>query len=139
MRGEVVSVEKKRSGPALIRSGTPASIRNLLKKATTEMLVLFVLRFKPMYTYEMMNVIERVSGGVLSFNTLYQAIYRLQEFGYIREAGKTVSEDNRLRIYFSVTEEGRDYLEKLIAEYRNVTGAIEKVLALNTLDEGEGE
>lgn len=31
-------------------SGTPASIREALKKATTEMLVLFVLRQKKMYT-----------------------------------------------------------------------------------------
>ena len=36
-------------------SGTPASIREALKKATTEMLVLFVLRHKSMYTYEMMQ------------------------------------------------------------------------------------
>ena len=59
-------------------SGTPASIREALKKATTEMLVLFVLRHKSMYTYEMMQEIDRMSTGKITFNTLYQAIYRLQ-------------------------------------------------------------
>ena len=82
-------------------SGTPASIREALKKATTEMLVLYVLRRKSMYTYEMMQEIDRMSEGKITFNTLYQAIYRLQSFHYIEEEGKVVSEDNRIRIYFA--------------------------------------
>ena len=68
-------------------SGTPASIREALKKATTEMLVLYVLRRKSMYTYEMMQEIDRMSEGKITFNTLYQAIYRLQSFHYIEEGG----------------------------------------------------
>ena len=101
-------------------SGTPASIREALKKATTEMLVLFVLRHKSMYTYEMMQEIDRM--------TLYQAIYRLQSFQYIQEEGKVVSEDNRVRIYFAITASGVDYLEKLIEEYRSFTGAVDQIL-----------
>lgn len=84
-------------------SGTPASIREALKKATTEMLVLFVLRQKKMYTYEMMQEISHMSDGKIAFNTLYQAIYRLQSFQYIKEDGKVVSDDNRIRIYFTIT------------------------------------
>ena len=59
------------------RSGTPASMKESLKKATTEMLVLFMLRQRPMYTYEMMQMIESASKGIITFNTLYLAIYRL--------------------------------------------------------------
>lgn len=50
-------------------SGTPASIREALKKATTEMLVLFVLRQKKMYTYEMMQEISHMSDGKIAFNS----------------------------------------------------------------------
>ena len=89
------------------KSGTTASINDSLKKATTEMLVLFVLRQKSMYTYEMMSAIESLSEGRLSFNTLYQAIYRLRDHGYIQESEKVLSQDNRVRIYFSITEEGQ--------------------------------
>ena len=110
------------------RSGTPASIRESLKKATTEMLVLFVLRQKPMYTYEMMHEIEVMSDGKITFNTLYQAIYRLQDFEYIKEYQKTVSEDNRVRIYFMITDTGLEYLDQLIAEYYNFTGAVNQIL-----------
>ena len=48
------------------KSGTVASINDSLKKATTEMLVLFVLHQKSMYTYEMMNTIEQPLSGHLS-------------------------------------------------------------------------
>ncbi len=49
------------------------------------MLVLFLLKQKSMYTYEMMSTVEKISGGELIFNTLYLAIYRLQSFNYIEE------------------------------------------------------
>lgn len=109
-------------------SGTPASIREALKKATTEMLVLFVLQERPMYTYEMMQQIDRMSQGKITFNTLYQAIYRLQSFEYIHEEGKEVSEDNRVRIYFRITESGAEYLQKLIEEYYSFTKAVDEIL-----------
>ena len=61
-----------------------------------------MLRHKSMYTHEMMQEIDRMSAGKITFNTLYQAIYRLQSFQYIQEEGKVVSEDNRVRIYFAI-------------------------------------
>ena len=118
-------------------SGTPASIREALKKATTEMLVLYVLRRKSMYTYEMMQEIYRMSEGKITFNTLYQAIYRLQSFHYIEEEGKVVSEDNRIRIYFAINEAGEDYLQKLIAEYRSFTAAVDQILSQDEVKQVE--
>ncbi len=111
------------------RSGTPASMKESLKKATTEMLVLFMLRQRPMYTYEMMQMIESASKGVITFNTLYLAIYRLQNNGYIQEADKVVSEDNRTRVYFSTTEAGNLYFDEIKKEYMLVTSVIEDILS----------
>ena len=119
------------------RSGTPEGFRESLKKATTEMLVLFLLRRRSMYTYEMMNEIEALSQGVITFNTLYQAIYRLQSFHYIEEEGKVVSEDNRIRIYFAINEAGEDYLQKLIAEYRSFTAAVDQILSQDEVKQVE--
>lgn len=113
------------------RSGTPASMKESLKKATTEMLVLFMLRQRPMYTYEMMQAIEKSSKGVLTFNTLYLAIYRLQNNGYIQEADKVMSSDNRVRVYFSVTEAGNRYFEDIKKEYLSVTSIINGILSLD--------
>lgn len=112
-------------------SGTPGSMKETLKKATTEMLVLFLLRQKSMYTYEMMTTIERISGGRITFNTLYQAIYRLRGFGYIAESDKVLSEENRIRIYFSITPSGQTYLSELMEEYRATTDVIDQILSMD--------
>ena len=111
------------------RSGTPASMKESLKNATTEMLVLFMLRQRPMYTYEMMQMIESASKGIITFNTLYLAIYRLQNNGYIQESDKVVSEDNRTRVYFSITETGNLYFDEIKKEYMLVTSVIEDILS----------
>ena len=72
------------------RRGTPLGMRDTLKKATTEMLVLFMLRQKPMYTYEMTRSIEQATEGKLTYNTLYLAVHRLLENAYIYEAEKRI-------------------------------------------------
>jgi len=109
-------------------SSDTSGFKNLMKRATTEMLVLFVLRKRPMYTYEMMNVLERKSDGYLSFNTLYLAIYRLKELLFIEESNKTVSGDNRVRVYFSITQAGIDYLDNLISEYKKFSEVVDDIL-----------
>lgn len=117
--------------PSKTTSGAPESIRESMKKATTEMLVLFLLKQKSMYTYEMMSTVEKLSGGQITFNTLYQAIYRLQGFGYIEESRKVMSEGNRVRIYYAITGSGGAYLTALIENYHVMTGTIENILSLD--------
>lgn len=112
-------------------SGSPANIQIALKKATTEMMVLHLLRQKPMYTYEMMNAIEERSGGDIVFNTLYLSIYRLEENGYIREHEKVMNEDNRVRIYFAITDAGSAYFDELVKGYLRYTAALARVLELD--------
>ena len=110
------------------RSGTAAGMRESIKKAVTEMMVLFLLRQKPMYVYEMSQEMSRLTGGVYTFNTLYLAIYRLQEHGHIAEAGKQEA-DNRIRVYFKLTDAGQRYLDELLPTYREMIGALDALLA----------
>ena len=110
------------------RSGTAAGMRDSIKKAVTEMMVLFLLRQKPMYVYEMSQEMSRLTGGVYTFNTLYLAIYRLQEHGHIAEAGKQEA-DNRIRVYFKLTDAGQRYLDELLPTYREMIGALDALLA----------
>lgn len=108
--------------------GHPANMNTALKKATSELIVLHLLREKPMYTYEMMSAVAQRSGGVIAFNTMYLSIYRLQDRGCIQEQGKVVSEDNRTRVYFAITPEGEAYLDRLEEEYRRYIRALDRVL-----------
>lgn len=113
------------------KSGTSTALRESLKKAVTEMLVLFMVKHKPMYTYEMMQYIKTLSNGALTFNTLYQAIYRLVNLGYIEETGKQVSIDNRVRVYFSITPAGLEYFAQMVAEYRMIIDAVNHILSMD--------
>ncbi|WP_235983198.1 PadR family transcriptional regulator [Gemmiger gallinarum] len=101
-----------------------------MKKTVTEMMVLFLLRQKQMYVYEMSQEISRLTNGVYTFNTLYLAIYRLQERGHIKEAGKRQA-DNRVRVYFKITKSGQEYLHDLLEEYRLLTDSLDRLLALD--------
>ena len=116
------------NSPRASRSGTAAGMRDSIKKAVTEMMVLFLLRQKPMYVYEMSQEMSRLTGGVYTFNTLYLAIYRLQEHGHIAEAGNQEA-DNRIRVYFKLTDAGQRYLDELLPTYREMIGALDALLA----------
>lgn len=110
------------------RSGTAAGMRESIKKAVTEMMVLFLLRQKPMYVYEMSQELARLTKGAYTFNTLYLAVYRLQKHGHIAEAGKREA-DHRIRVYFKLTDAGQRYLDELLPAYREMTGALDGLLA----------
>jgi PadR family transcriptional regulator PadR len=92
------------------------------------MLVLLTLRDRPMYTYEMMTELERLSDGYLSYNTLYIAIYRLKELLFIEESSKSATDGNRLRVYFSITEDGHDYLDNLLDEYERFSVVMDGII-----------
>ena len=114
--------------PGAARSGTVAGMRDSMKKATTEMLVLFLLKQRAMYAYEMLQEMARLSEGVLQFNTLYIALYRLQDHGFVVPSDRVMTESNRTRVYFSITEAGLEYLKDIVAEYRLMTQTIDNML-----------
>ena len=63
-----------------------------------------------MYTYEMMQTIKLMSDGKISLTNLYIAIYRLEDFQFIRKDFEEL------------------YLRRLIDEYRAFTQAVEEIL-----------
>lgn len=97
------------------------------------MLVLFLLRQKPMYIYEIMSSISKMSDGKISFCTLYVLSNKLQKLGFVRVASKEVSEDNRIRVYLSITETGLDYLSDCIASYKDFNHDINEILSTDVL------
>jgi PadR family transcriptional regulator PadR len=110
--------------------------KTLLKRASTEMLVLLTLRKTPMYTYEMKNALDRLSGGYLAFNTLYVAIHRLHELGFIDETERVISDNNRVRVYFSITDSGGEYLRNLIEEYKRFSEVVDIIMSASEIEQG---
>jgi PadR family transcriptional regulator PadR len=82
------------------------------------------------HAYAIATRLEQVSGDLLSLNqgTLYPALVRLEQQGWISGAwGKT--ENNREARFYSITRAGRKALGEETARWRQLAGLMEKLLA----------
>ncbi len=113
-------------------TGREDSFAESLQNCLGEMLVLFLLKQKPMYTYEIMQEISRISNGSFSYKSLYPYIYRLKNAGCIDEESTAVT-NNRTRIYFHITESGREHLVNIKRKYREITTAANLMLDLDEM------
>ena len=100
-----------------------------LKKALTELLVLKLLSEKDRYIGELSAAIHDRSNRALTVLFPYGAIYRLQQAGYIAEKEKRNAPDGRRRQYFTVTLEGKNYLDQLLGTYARFTQGIADILS----------
>ena len=99
-----------------------------LKKALTELLILYLLSQREYYIGELTNDLHTRSGGILNIVFPYSAIYRLDQSGYIREAGKRTAPDGRRRQYIRITDSGRSYLAHLLETYRRFNTGVSKII-----------
>ena len=90
-------------------SRRPSGLEENLKKALTELLILFLFHEKEHYIGELSPLLEERSKGALSIVFPYAAIYRLTSAGYLTETKKRNAPDGRLRQYYKITKKGRDY------------------------------
>ena len=51
---------------------------------------------------------------------LYTTLNKLQEQGFVAEVEKIISDANRVRIYYCITETGRRYLSELKTLYKGI-------------------
>ena len=83
-----------------------------LLQGTLDMLILKVLNRGPMHGFGIAERIQRLSEDVFSVGegSLYPALYRLEEHGWIKsEWGQ--SENNRRAKYYTLTKSGKKQLE----------------------------
>jgi transcriptional regulator len=98
-------------------------------QGTLDMLVLKALQLEPMHGWGITERIEQWSESLLKLGqgTLYPALYRLEQQGFIRsEWGQT--ENNRRARYYSLTARGRRHLSDELASWRRMSRAINLVL-----------
>ena len=99
------------------------------KRAVSPIIVLALLKDKPMYGYEISSQMNSRSNNKLGVAVMYPVLYRLEKLGHIR-VEKTVIENGRAREYYAITEEGAEYLTKVVSEYKELSA-----LFLNFVDE----
>src|SRR5688572_12137843 len=102
-----------------------------LKKGSAELLILSLVEDRPRHGYEIGQLIEMRSGGVLHFNvaSLYPLLYRLEKRGWIR--GRWVEKaGQRRRRYYRLTSAGRKTLEAQRDGWREFVSAISQITGI---------
>ncbi len=99
-----------------------------LKRAVTEMLVLTLLNREDLSAVQIMQQMEEETGHNIGLVSPYMLFYRLIEDNCIIEAYKKIAPDGRRRQYYQITEEGKKYLDELVALYHQLTGGIVQLL-----------
>jgi PadR family transcriptional regulator PadR len=102
-----------------------------LKKGSAELLILSLVKDRPRHGYEIGQLIEMRSSGVLRFNvaSLYPLLYRLEKRGWIR--GRWVEKSGqRRRRYYRLTPSGRKVLAAQRDGWQEFVGAINRITGI---------
>ena len=102
-----------------------------LVQGTLDLLVLKILALQPLHGFALSQRLKQVSGDVLqvSDGSLYPALHKLEQQGWIRAEWKS-TENNRRAKFYSLTRLGKRHLEKEAASWERISAAISGVLRL---------
>jgi PadR family transcriptional regulator, regulatory protein PadR len=100
-----------------------------LLQGTLDLLVLKALQLGPQHGFAIAQRIQQLSSDVLRIEqgSLYPALYRLEERGWIKADWGT-SDNNRKAKYYELTRSGRRQLEAEEASWARLSGAVNQVL-----------
>ncbi|HZI17772.1 MAG TPA: PadR family transcriptional regulator [Pyrinomonadaceae bacterium] len=110
--------------------GSPMLDREL-KKGSAELLILSLVEDQPRHGYDIGQLIEERSQGVLRFNvaSLYPLLYRLERRRWIQ--GRWVEKPGqRRRRYYRLTPEGRKVLAAQRSSWREFVEAVNRITGM---------
>ena len=98
-------------------------------QGTLELLVLRTLAIEPMHGWGMAQRIEQMSGEVFAIQqgTLYPALQRLKRKGWVRSDWRVTANNRRAR-YYSLTDAGREQLDRERATWERTVNGVNGVL-----------
>jgi len=102
-----------------------------LVQGTLDMLLLKILALQPLNGFAISQRLRQVSGEVLqvSDGSLYPALHKLENEGWIKAEWKT-TDNNRRAKFYSLTRLGRKQLEKEAENWSRLATAISSVVKL---------
>jgi PadR family transcriptional regulator PadR len=100
-----------------------------LLQGTLDLLVLKTLELEPMHGWGISQRIQQISESVLQVNqgSLYPALHRLEEQGWIRSEW-AASENNRQAKYYELTARGRKQLIDETENWERLSSAVARIL-----------
>ena len=103
--------------------------RASLLQGTIDLLILKTLALDSMHGWGISMRIQQISEGALSINqgSLYPALYRLEEQGWIKSSWGN-SENNRQAKYYEITRSGRKQLVEETENWERLSAAVNQIL-----------
>lgn len=104
-------------------------MQSSFQRGVASLVVLALLKREDMYGYQIVQEMNRSSGGVLVVQegSLYPVLYKLLDQGLISDrrvqAGKRMT-----RIYYHLEPSGETRLQELIQEYEAVTSGVFRIV-----------
>lgn len=99
------------------------------KKGSLELLLLKLLSGKDLYGYEIVQLFNEISNNVITISpgNMYPTLYKLEDKGFITSYKKLVGKRME-RIYYHLTDIGRQELEEMLSDYQSVITATANIL-----------
>jgi len=106
-----------------------AQTKSDLLQGTLDLLILKTLDLEPMHGWGITQRIQQLSDSVLQVNqgSLYPALHRLEERGWIRASWK-ISENNRQARYYELTPRGRKQLVEEKENWVRLSTAVTRIV-----------
>ena len=106
-----------------------------LIQGTLDVLILKILALEPLHGWAISERLKQVSGEVLqvSDGSLYPALHKLEQEGWIKAEWKT-SELGRRAKFYALTRLGRKELDRQVADWARLSTAITNVVQLPELN-----
>lgn len=93
-----------------------------MKKGILEMCILYKLKDKELYGYELMKSIRQVFPDVYE-GSIYTILRRLNSAGYTQVTQKQ-SPNGPARKYYAITPAGSEYLDQMLREWKAIVNSI---------------
>ncbi len=110
-----------------------------LLKGNIDIILLILISYKPMYGYELGKEIKSTTGEYyeLGEGTMYLALKRLEDKGFISSYWQKIPQKNMNRKYYKITNDGLDKLKTKLESWQAINILINKFL--NKKGDGHNE
>lgn len=98
--------------------------KSQIARGTLEYCILLMLSRKTYYGYEILQELSNYPMLASTESTIYPLLRRLQKEGYLQSVWQDSAEGLPPRKYYSLTQEGEEYLSEMTKEWTNLLNAI---------------
>ena len=95
-----------------------------IRRGTLELCILLMIRQAPCYGYQLISALETRPSLAVKESTIYPLLRRLMKEGVLTSFWQETTEGLPPRKYYSITDQGREYLAAMCVEWKQLTDAI---------------